>query len=258
MPFVYMVGLVYIYSNVSFAACYRMDPKTCYNLEIRIIAYNTRSKWFSFSKVVDADTTNFKDLVDEILDKYPSSYGDLVKLFYYAADTKSNIELSTDQELLAMFAKHVSTKTCYLSIAYYPSSAEPPAIPIWDTECVDVPSTPSMLVPLAVDPSHCFMKKTADRSEINADHMGVDLEMNMLVWMRTREASTWILADKMAQMMKRQLMNICLKMVMLWMTQNMKGFLTLTQTLTQILTLTTWRMKLMQVSKISCHLIILK
>jgi len=43
-----------------------MDLETCYNLEIRIIAYNTRSKWFSFSKVVDADTTNFKDLVDEI------------------------------------------------------------------------------------------------------------------------------------------------------------------------------------------------
>ena len=77
-----------IASNVSFAACYRMDLETCYNLEIRIIAYNTRSKWFSFSKVVDADATNFKDLVDEILDKYPSSYGDLGKLFYYAADTK--------------------------------------------------------------------------------------------------------------------------------------------------------------------------
>ena len=58
-----------------------MDPKTCYNLEIRIIAYNTRSKWFNFSKVVDGDTTNFKDLVDEIQDKYPPVYGDLVKLF---------------------------------------------------------------------------------------------------------------------------------------------------------------------------------
>ena len=184
-----------IASNVSFAACYRMDLETCYNLEIRIIAYTTRSKWFSFSMVVDADTTNFKDLVDEILDKYPSSYGDLVKLFYYAADTKSNIELSTDQELLAMFAKHVSTKTCYLSIAYYPPSAEPPAIPIWDNECVDVPSTPSMLVPLAVDPSHCFMKKTVDRSEINADHMGVDLE-NEYVGVDENEG-TWILADRM-------------------------------------------------------------
>jgi len=43
-----------------------MDPETSYNLECRIIAYNTQSKWFSFSKVVDADTTNFKDLVDEI------------------------------------------------------------------------------------------------------------------------------------------------------------------------------------------------
>ena len=105
--------------------------------------------------------------MDEILDKYPSSYGDLVKLFYYAADTKSNIEVTTDQELLDMFAKHVSRKICFLSIAYYPASVEPPAIPIWDDECVDVPSTPSMPVPLEIDRSHCQLTQTTDCSEIN-------------------------------------------------------------------------------------------
>ena len=173
-----------IASNISFAACYRMDPETCYNLEIRIIAYNTRSRWFSFSKVVDADTTNFKDLVDEIQDKYPPGYGDLVKLFYYAADTKSNIEVTTDQELLDMFAKHVSRKICFLSIAYYPASVEPPAIPTWDDECVDVPSTPSMPVPLAVDKSHCHLIQRADSSEINAE----------------KKPLLWVLAPQLAQL----------------------------------------------------------
>ena len=153
-----------------------MDPETSYNLECRIIAYNTQSKWFSFSKVVDADISNFKDLVDEIRDKCPPAFGDVVKLFYYSADTKSNIEVTTDQELLDMFAKHVSRKICFLSIAYYPASVEPPAIPIWDDEYVDVPSTPSMLVPLAVDQSHCHLIQTADSSEINAQKKGVDLD----------------------------------------------------------------------------------
>ena len=99
-----------------------------------------------------------------------------MKLFYYAADTKSNIEVTTDQELLDMFAKHESSKICFLSIAYYPASVEPPAIPTWDDECVDVPSTPSMLVPLAVDQSHCHLIQTADSSEINAQKKGVDLD----------------------------------------------------------------------------------
>ena len=128
-----------------------------YNLEISIIAYNTRSKRFSFSKVVDTDTANFKDLPEEIQEKYPCGYGDLVKMFYYAADTKSNIEATIDQELLDMFAKHVSTKTCCLSIAYHPPSSEPPTIPIWD-DCDDFPWTPSLPVPLAVDASHSHFK----------------------------------------------------------------------------------------------------
>ena len=153
-----------------------MDPETSYNLECRIIAYNTQSKWFSFSKVVDADITNFKDLVDEIRDKYPPAFGDVVKLFYYSADTKSNIEVTTDQELLDMFAKHVSSKICLLSIAYYSPSVEPPAIPIWDDECVDVPSTPSMPIPLEIDRSHCHHSQTAGSSEISDQQKGVDLD----------------------------------------------------------------------------------
>jgi hypothetical protein len=164
-----------------------MDPKTSYNLEIRIIAYNTQSKWYSFSKVVDAYTINFKDLVEKIEDKYPCGYGDVVKLFYYATDTKSNIEVTSDQELLDMFDKHISTKKCYLSIAYHTPSLEPPPILIWD-DCVDFLYTPSIPVPLAIDGSHSHFTQTPACSEINAEdkflenpkpeneHVGVDRE----------------------------------------------------------------------------------
>jgi len=41
-----------------------------------------RGPWFGFNKVVDSDTTNFNVLVDEIVDKIPSGYGDVLIQFY--------------------------------------------------------------------------------------------------------------------------------------------------------------------------------
>jgi len=54
-----------------------------------------RGPWYGINKVVDSDTTNFKDL-DEILDQFPCGYGDVVKLFYFCADSKSNIQIHSD------------------------------------------------------------------------------------------------------------------------------------------------------------------
>ncbi|PUZ67825.1 hypothetical protein GQ55_3G465000 [Panicum hallii var. hallii] len=162
---------------------------------------NTRSKWYSFSKVVDVDTTNFKDLVEKIEDKYPCGYGDVVKLFYYAADTKSNIEVTSDQELLDMFDKHISTKKYYLSIAYHAPSVEPPPIPVSD-DCVDFPCTPSIPVPLAIDGSHSHFTQTLACSEINVEdnflenpepeneHVGVD-EEGLYIDIEDGNATDW-------------------------------------------------------------------
>ena len=47
----------------------RMDGNNCFKLEIRIVAPNCRGSWYSLDKFVDADFTNFKDLVDEVVDK---------------------------------------------------------------------------------------------------------------------------------------------------------------------------------------------
>jgi hypothetical protein len=65
----------------------RNDIETSFNLEIRIISPTMRGPWYGTSKVVDSDTTNFKDLVDEIMDQFPCGYGDVVKLFYFCADS---------------------------------------------------------------------------------------------------------------------------------------------------------------------------
>ncbi|KAJ1256722.1 hypothetical protein BS78_K324100 [Paspalum vaginatum] len=142
-----------------------MDSLSSYNLEIRIIANNTRFKsWYRHSQVVDADVTNFKDLVDDILNTFPCGYGDVVKLLYYCHVTKSNIEISSDQELLEMFAKHKSTKTCYLSLLYYHPSSEPSSIPLWEE--VDLPCTPSASTPPQVQSTLTETKTQAQPKDL--------------------------------------------------------------------------------------------
>jgi hypothetical protein len=47
--------------------------------------------WYSTSKVVDSDYTNFEDFVDDILHSYPNGYNDVVKLFYLADE--SHVEI---------------------------------------------------------------------------------------------------------------------------------------------------------------------
>ena len=73
-----------------------MDAESSYNLEIRIVAPNSRARWFSLNKVVDADRTNFTHLVVEVVDKYPHDYGDIVRLFYFCMDSKVNIQVCTN------------------------------------------------------------------------------------------------------------------------------------------------------------------
>ena len=55
-----------------------MDAESSYNLEIQIVAPNSRARWFLLNNVVDADHTNFIDLVAEVVDKYPHDYGDSI------------------------------------------------------------------------------------------------------------------------------------------------------------------------------------
>lgn len=108
---------------------------------------------------MDADLTNFRDLLDRVVDKFPG-YGDIVRLFYFCMDSKVNIQVSSDQDLVEMFAKHKATKVCYLTICYHSPSIEPPAIPDWDfgttIHCVQPPPPmiPSVACPSIAEPNH--------------------------------------------------------------------------------------------------------
>ncbi|KAG2567374.1 hypothetical protein PVAP13_7NG350824 [Panicum virgatum] len=106
-----------------------MDENSRFNLEIRIVAPNCRGSWYGLDKVVDADFTNFKDFVDEVVDIYPPSFGHIVRVFYFRMDTKTNIQVCSDQDLVEMFAKHKASKCCYLTFCYYSPAIEAPFTP---------------------------------------------------------------------------------------------------------------------------------
>jgi len=84
-----------------------MDPKSTYLLEIKLLGNPKKVRkdvrCFCFDKVVDSDTTNLKDLVDEITDQYPPGYLEVAYVQYYNEDLKSFPVVNTDQELMLMF-----------------------------------------------------------------------------------------------------------------------------------------------------------
>ena len=84
------------------------------------------------NKVIDADRSNFVDLVAEVENKYPSDYRDVVRLFYFCIERQMNIQVYTDQDLLDMFAKHNASKCCFLTFGHHSPNTEPSKIPPWD------------------------------------------------------------------------------------------------------------------------------
>ncbi|KAG2577881.1 hypothetical protein PVAP13_6NG129703 [Panicum virgatum] len=162
-----------------------MDDNSRFNLEIRIVAHNYRDSCYILDKVVDADLTNFKDLVDEIVDKYPLSFGDLVKVFYLCMDTKANIQVCSDQDLVEMFSKHKTSKCCYLTFCYHSPATEPHEIPLWDVsstgQSIEAPFTPSVSCPSIAEPSlethtqYAEIEKMPNPTPGN-EHVGIDDE----------------------------------------------------------------------------------
>ncbi|WVZ71199.1 hypothetical protein U9M48_019814 [Paspalum notatum var. saurae] len=120
-----------------------MDPKSTYLLEI-CIAHNSRSRkdvsCLIDTMVVDADTCNFKDFVNEIVEKNPPRYNENVIVAHYDHSSAIYMEVKSDQDILEMFAKHVDTKVVDMSIAYTLPS-ETPQWPIVSTKSIDIQCT---------------------------------------------------------------------------------------------------------------------
>jgi hypothetical protein len=78
-----------------------MDPKSTYLLEIKLPGKDICC--FCFDKVVDSDTTNLKDLVDEITDQCTPGYLEVAYIQYYDADLKTFAVVNTDHADLKTF-----------------------------------------------------------------------------------------------------------------------------------------------------------
>jgi len=161
----------------------RIDDNSCFKLEIRIVAPNYRGRWYNLEKNVDADFTNFRDLVDKVVDKCPPSFGDIVKLFYSCMDTKDNIQVCSNQDLVEMFAKHEASKCCYMTSCYHSPGCEPLEIPVWDvtstSKSVAAPWTPSMPCLSIVEPSfgtHTHETEQMPNPNQADEYLGVDGE----------------------------------------------------------------------------------
>ncbi|RLN28084.1 uncharacterized protein C2845_PM05G11130 [Panicum miliaceum] len=131
-----------------------MDPNSSYLLEIRLRCNPKKlrkdSSYYTFSKVVDSDLCNFKDVVREIVDQYPHGYQEVVHVFYYDGVKKCSREVTTDQELLEIFRKYVDSKVVHMTITYTDPTDDvpiPECFTLENSDLLDIPCTPSMPCP---------------------------------------------------------------------------------------------------------------
>ncbi|KAM0915347.1 hypothetical protein ACQ4PT_010896 [Festuca glaucescens] len=68
--------------------------------------------------VIDCDLTNYKDLVEAIIEEYPPRYLEVAHVQYYDDVLKIFPEVNSDQELMSMFEKHSQKKVVEMFIAY--------------------------------------------------------------------------------------------------------------------------------------------
>jgi len=89
-------------------------------------------KCFSFDMVVDSDRTNFKDLVESVVEKYPLGYMEGAHIQYYDAALKTFPEINSDHELMYMFSKHRKRRVIIMFITYRGSSDPFVLVIKWD------------------------------------------------------------------------------------------------------------------------------
>ncbi|WVZ50012.1 hypothetical protein U9M48_001311, partial [Paspalum notatum var. saurae] len=128
--------------------------------------------------VVDSDTTNFKDFVDDILRTYPCVPTEVVKIYYFCEQSNSHTEVTTDQELVDMFDKHEDTKFIRLSVGYFDASKPVVPIPNWGSTNPE-PSEPASET-ITVVPGIGTLSLTSEpnQSADNASHPVVDEEVD--------------------------------------------------------------------------------
>ena len=92
-------------------------------LEIKIIGNRKKAikdvQCFSFEQIIDSDLTNYKDLVESIVEKYPPGYLEVAHVQYYDSDLQTYPKVKSNQGLMDMFEKHSMSMIVQMFIVYY-------------------------------------------------------------------------------------------------------------------------------------------
>jgi hypothetical protein len=116
--------------------------------------------------VADSDRTNYKDLVELVVEKYSPVYMEVAHVQYYDEALKTFPEVKTDQELISMFSKHCKSKVIIMFIAYRGPSDPYEPVTKWG---FTIDSQPKNNIELHEDD---YLRNLAPQNE----HVGVDEE----------------------------------------------------------------------------------
>jgi hypothetical protein len=109
-----------------------MDPNSSFLLKIKLVGNKKKARQdlgcHTFTKVVDVDTTSFRDFVELIVDEFPPRYKEKAIVQYFDDSLQALSEVKTDQDLQLMFDKHVESNVVCMSVVYYDPSEEAPQL----------------------------------------------------------------------------------------------------------------------------------
>uniref|UniRef100_A0A453N329 Uncharacterized protein n=1 Tax=Aegilops tauschii subsp. strangulata TaxID=200361 RepID=A0A453N329_AEGTS len=121
-----------------------MDRNSTYVLKINLLGNPKKArkdiKCFCFDKVIDSDLTNYKDLVESIVEQYSPRYLEVAHVQYYDDVLKIYPEVTSDQELVSMFEKHSKTKVVHMFVAYCDPSEPYEPITEWHSDAHGQPN----------------------------------------------------------------------------------------------------------------------
>lgn len=140
---------------------------------------------FCADKVLDSDTVNHRDFIDDFGKQYPWSHNELLKMYY--VDDCTYHQVSSDQDMVQMFAKFSTTKQIDIVMHFHGVDENPQLPPIPPKTSVGVPCTPSLAIPSqaalsqpssSTQPSkHSYVPKQKETNPFEEnEHVGVDDE----------------------------------------------------------------------------------
>jgi hypothetical protein len=141
-----------------------MDPFSTFILTVRIMRKGSRFEgaWV-FEWLIDCDTANFKDFVDDISEKYPWGIDETVTVQYLDSSLNMLCLVSSDKEMMTMFKSFGQNRSGDVFITINGPS---------DKSIIDIPCTPSAPIPSQA----CF----SQISNVNQPLEGGDLADTMV------------------------------------------------------------------------------